>query len=170
MTLLVLLDTGPLGLVVHPKGGEDARRCKVWLQGLLEAGTRVVVPAISDYELRRELLRTLIGTSDSIGRLDALVSTLGYLPINRETFEEAARFWAKARDAGRPTAPDAALDGDCILAAQAILAPTLMEFTEAQRIAGIKTVIATTNVKHLERYAPAQLWSEIGAEGAAGPA
>jgi hypothetical protein len=28
MVNIILLDAGPLGLVTHPKGGEDARICK----------------------------------------------------------------------------------------------------------------------------------------------
>jgi hypothetical protein len=77
---------------------------------------------------------------------------------------QAVSFWAEARFTGLPTAPDPALDGDCLLAAQAVWAPTRVELTQVQRVAGIKTIIATTNPKHLERYTPAKLWSEIQAE------
>jgi predicted nucleic acid-binding protein len=166
MTTLVLLDTGPLGLVTHPKGGEEARLCKSWLHEMLVGGARVVVPAISDYELRRELYRA--GKLESLARLDELAHSLGYLSIDGEIIREAAMFWANARTEGRPTAPDLALDGDCILAAQARLAPSMVEFTTEQRIGGITTVIATNNPRHLELYAPAKLWSEIKPEGSVG--
>jgi hypothetical protein len=63
----------------------------------------------------------------------------------------AATYWAQLRRVGQPTAADAALDGDVILAAQAaLLAET-----------GYTVVIATTNVKHIERLANARLWYEI---------
>jgi hypothetical protein len=63
------------------------------------------------------------------------------------------QLWSKtrARQQGQPTADDKALDGDVILAARAI---TL----------GItNVVIATTNVGHLSRFAPAALWPDITA-------
>ena len=64
----------------------------------------------------------------------------------------AAGFWASARSRGRPTAPDHALDGDVILAAQA-----------AELAAGGDEVVATTNVGHLSRFAAASRWNEVGA-------
>jgi hypothetical protein len=51
MTVVALLDTGPLGLITHPRGGQEARECKGWLEQFLEAGGRALVPAIADYEL-----------------------------------------------------------------------------------------------------------------------
>ena len=44
-----------------------------------------------------------------------------------------------------------ALDGDVILAAQAVIL----------RSQGYDTTIATTNVGHLSRFTPAKLWQEI---------
>ena len=61
----------------------------------------------------------------------------------------AAEFWAEARRDGRPTAPDPALDGDVILAAQ------------AATLDRDDVIIATTNPKHLSRYVPAALWTDI---------
>ncbi len=62
---------------------------------------------------------------------------------------KAAELWAQARQSGRQTAADPALDGDVILAAQAL---TL----------GLpQVVIATTNVGHLGRFVPAELWQNI---------
>lgn len=66
----------------------------------------------------------------------------------------AADFWAQARQQGRPTAPDLALDADVILAAQAVILAT----QESDRV-----VIATTNPGHLTRYTDAEEWSKIQA-------
>jgi len=86
-----------------------------------------------------------------LARLDALVGLLEYLPLTTVAMRQAALFWAQARQQGQPTADNKALDGDVILAAQAI---TL----------GIAdTVIATTNVGHLSRFVPAALWPDITA-------
>jgi hypothetical protein len=64
---------------------------------------------------------------------------------------QAAQFWAQLRQIGLPTAPVDALDGDVILAAQASLLRAL----------GVDAIIATTNVRHLERLVPAERWDRI---------
>src|SRR4051812_44108915 len=53
----LLLDEGPLSLVTNPRASDQARRCNEWLEAVLARGVRVLVPAIADYEPRRELLR-----------------------------------------------------------------------------------------------------------------
>jgi predicted nucleic acid-binding protein len=92
---LVLLDSGPLGLVTNPRESPESRQCKEWLKTLLAAGLRVMVPEIADYEVRRELLRA--GRTKGIRRLDALAEQIGYLPLNTEVIRLAAELWAEAR-------------------------------------------------------------------------
>jgi predicted nucleic acid-binding protein len=147
VTRLVLLDAGPLGLVTNPRRSERSLACARWLQGLLAAGVDIFVPEIADYEVRRELLRA--DKSQGLARLDALIAATNYLPLTTAAMREAARFWAEACRQGRPTAPDLALDADVILAAQAIV----LHESDA--------IIATTNVGHLARFAPAALWYAI---------
>jgi predicted nucleic acid-binding protein len=126
---------------------------------VLQTGARVVVPAIADYELRRELLRA--GLANAVDRLNRLSHNLGRLPLTDETLEQAAAFWARARNQGHVTAPAEALDGDCILAAHAITAPQLLDFSREDRVKGINVVVATTNPNHLKRYVNAELWSKL---------
>ena len=64
---------------------------------------------------------------------------------------KAAELWAQARQDGKPTADSKALDGDVILAAQALL--------QAQQ--GYEVIVATTNVKHISRFVDARLWTDI---------
>ena len=149
MSRIILLDSGPLGLITNPSASEENRECNVWIQTRLREGDRVMVPAISDYEIRRELLRA--EKTKGLARLDGLKSVVGYVPLTSEALFRAAEFWAEARRLGKPTAADSALDGDVILCAQA---------AELTRL-GHETVIATTNVKHLELFADARLWQEI---------
>jgi predicted nucleic acid-binding protein len=111
------------------------------------ADIRVLVPEIADYEVRRELLRA--NKAQGIAQLDALARLLEYLPITTVAMRRAAMFWAQARQLGQPTAGDKTLDADMILAAQAVTLGTP------------DVVIATTNVGHLARFAPAALWHEI---------
>jgi predicted nucleic acid-binding protein len=122
MSTLVCLDTAPLGMVTNPRATENTERCTRWFAGLLARGVRVLIPEIADYELRRELRRA--DKVDGLRRLDTLVTTLEYLPLPTAMMRQAARFWAEARRQGRPPADDQALDGDVILAAQAMLSTT----------------------------------------------
>ncbi|MGH8553119.1 MAG: hypothetical protein ACRERS_07475, partial [Methylococcales bacterium] len=119
MSDVILLDTGPLGLVAHPKASKENDECNEWLRSTLTQGKCVLVPGISDYELRRELLR--MGSSQGLAKLDALKNFLGFVPITTDAMNQAAEFWAKARSLGKPTAPDQALDGDMILSGQAVV-------------------------------------------------
>jgi predicted nucleic acid-binding protein len=119
---------------------------KEWLQQLVAAGEELRVPEICDYELRRGLLR--LRDSKGIERLDYLCANLGYLPITTAAMHKAAELWAAARHRGAATAPDLALDGDVILAAQAL-------------VLGASTVIATENPRDLIRYTAASAWNLI---------
>jgi hypothetical protein len=150
MSMIVLLDAGPLGMITNPKSSPENEACKNWLASLAYSGVEVVIPEIADYEVRRELLRA--GKDRGLGRLDALKRMLGYAPITTPVMLKAAEFWATARKLGRQSAGDASLDADMILAAQA----------SAMARDGEETVIATTNVRHLALFASARIWREIG--------
>jgi predicted nucleic acid-binding protein len=144
---IVLLDAGPLGLASNPRYSPQNHACAQWLQAIVGAGARVVIPEIADYEIRRELLRA--GKTRGVAKLDAMAHWLEYLPISTTAMRQAAEFWARARQQGQPTASDAALDADMILAGQAatLNAPGV--------------VIATTNVSHLAAFVLADLWQNI---------
>ncbi len=57
MARIVLLDAGPLGLACVRPGDPQGDALRAWLRALETVGADVVVPAIADYEVRRELLR-----------------------------------------------------------------------------------------------------------------
>jgi predicted nucleic acid-binding protein len=152
MARVVVLDSGPLGLVTNPRGSAVSIECNDWLRELLAKGTRVFVPEIADYEVRRELLRA--DKQAGIKRLDVLKTILEYLPITTDAMLLAAESWAVARQQGRPTAPDRALDGDVILAAQ----------TRLLGVTATDPVVATVNVGHVARFVPADTWSRISAD------
>lgn len=149
MGRVILLDSGPLNLACKPRGHPEADRCRAWLNAHLAAGVRIFAPEIADYEVRRELLR--VGATAGIVRLEALESGLVYDPITTAIMQQAARFWADARRAGRPTADAKALDADVILAAQASLAGG----------PGAAVTVATTNPGHIARYVEARPWAAI---------
>ena len=147
MSRVVLLDSGPLGLVTNPGGSKQTAACGRWLQKVVVDGARVMGPEIADYEVRRELIRAR--RTGGIARLDALIPQVDYLALTTRAMRQAAMFWAEARQQDQPTAVDPALDGDVILAAQA----ATLELTDV--------VAATTNVRHLSRFVPAALWFDI---------
>jgi len=144
---VVFLDAGPIGLVTNPKLSPESTLCTRWLQTLITSNIRVIIPEIADYEVRRELLRA--NKVRGIARLDELANSLEYLPITTAAMRQAAMFWAQARQQGQPTANDKTIDSDMILAAQAMTLDV------------VDVVIATTNVGHLSRFAPADLWRNI---------
>ena len=150
MSPIVLLDTGVLGAVTNPKAKQSNNlACLDWLYSLSSRGYEVAIPEIADYELRRELL--LFKKSKGIQHLDALKAGVVYIPITTDVMLKAAELWAQVRQNGKPTADSKALDGDVILAAQAIL----------QAKQGYEVIVATTNVRHICRFIDARLWQDI---------
>jgi predicted nucleic acid-binding protein len=144
MSIIVLLDAGPLGMVSNPNASAINLECFQWMESLVISGAQVLVPEIADYEVRRELLRA--DKTQGLARLDTLKNTLRYLPLTTPIMLKAAELWAQARKSGMPTADPKALDCDVILAAQAI---------------DVNGIVATTNVGHLGRFVDARHWQGI---------
>ena len=149
--MLIVLDSGPLGLLSNPTTRGPGQQAQDWARDRISAGDQIIVPEIADYEVRRELIRA--HKTQGIARLDELCTGLSYHPLTTPIMRDAAHLWAEARNGGYPTAHQAALDGDVILAAQA---------RDLHRNPpGDRVVVATMNVTHLKRYVDAQLWTSI---------
>jgi len=142
----LILDTGPLGMITHPRENEEI---KEWFKTQIKNGKKIIIPEIADYELRRELLRG--DKKKGIERLNTLEIKLLYLPLTTETILKAAEFWSTIRKAGKPTADDKSLDGDVILAAQAFI------FGKD----GQEVLVVSDNVGHLSRFVKALSWRDI---------
>lgn len=149
MRRLIVLDTGPLGMVTNPKSTPLTLRAGQWLKLLLANEAMVAIPEIADYEVRRELLR--VGSRHGVDSLDTFKDRLFYLPITTEAMLKAAEFWAAVRRQGKPTADAKALDADVILAAQATIVAA--DYDEV--------VVATNNPGHLSRFVKAENWEDI---------
>src|SRR5213593_2590012 len=149
-TMFVILDSGPLGMLCNPTAASpETISCKLWFEDRMSRGDDFALPEIADYEIRRELLRG--ARIESLRRLDMLKSSLIYVPIATPIMLRAAELWALARQRGRPTARDAALDGDMILCAQWDWARARFD----------DVVIATGNVRHLSEFSDARDWREL---------
>ncbi len=136
----LLLDTAVLGEICHPRKYADVRS---WFERAV-ATHDFLLSEVADYELRRELLR--IDSRRSLVRLDELTRELRYLPVTTATWRAAARLWAEQRKAGKVTASEAGLDGDVLIAAQAIAEDA---------------VVVTPNAKHFEALVRAVHWRDV---------
>lgn len=146
MTKVVILDAGPLGLVTNPKRTAETIAATRWLIDLLAAGHQVVVPAIADYEVRRELERA--GRSTGLAQLDAFNAARAdrYLSLTDAALRLGAQLWAQARTLGTPTADPREVDCDVLIATQAL----------TMGVAASELVVATTNVGHLAGFVTAE--------------
>lgn len=149
--MFLLLDSGVLGRLCHTNERQYlpvAQRLWQFVDAAPDI-RKVFIPEISDYETRRKLLH-LIAKQQSlpevIDRLNAAPDDFTYLPLDTPTMQLAAELWADARLNGLPTANEASLDADVILAAQ------------AKQVSG---TVVTTNRKHLSRFVPTIDWTEI---------
>lgn len=144
----LVLDSGILGKICHPDHPDNAHIAR-WFRNVLGAGAfKVVVPEITDYELRRKLFHLIRykGTKQahiSLVRLDEFAALADYLPLHTDVMHLAADLWATARGTGQKTADDKALDVDVILAAQVL---------------DCGGQVVTTNRKHLQRFVPIFDW------------
>ena len=155
MRRIIILDTGPLGMISNPRASIENDAIKDWVLKQLRNNALIVVPEVADYEVRRELIRAK--KLQGISHLDSLKSTLRYLPIDTETMLEAAQIWAEARNIGKPATNNLSLDGDMVLVAQVRAATRVW----AEEAAGGHTTLATTNPKHLNYFCDARLWRDI---------
>ena len=146
---LTILDTGPVGMISNPNGKPGNARCLQWARSLVAVRHRVIIPEIADYEVRRELLR--LGKTKGLVRLDLLKTAFFYDPLTTDVMLKAAELWADVRRRGLPTAAPEALDGDAILAAQALMAGG----------SGDTVIVATGNIGHLGRFVDARIWDQI---------
>lgn len=143
MARLIFLDTGTLGIAARRRGDDEGDRCRAWIVARATTGRGLVLlPELADYEVRRGLLAA--GATAGLRRLDELRTEglLTYLPISTAAMLRAAELWAVMRRRGQPTADRGALDGDAILAGQAL----------AYAGHGDEVIVATGNRKHLSRF------------------
>ena len=155
MSVWIFLDTGPLGTITNPKKSLETLDMLKWAAKHIQAGNRIMVPAIADYEVRRELIRS--GRAAGIRALDTWNATASerYIPLSDAALKRAAVLWAQVRNIGVVTADPKEIDGDALIAAQAL------EYQQENGILLKQIIVATTNVGHLSHFVPAKLWTEI---------
>lgn len=151
--LIIILDTGPLGLITNPKKNKSQLECLKWFMQIVSNGAKVTTSEICDYELRRELIRGK--KIEGLKKLDQFKESFGCIPVTTDVLIKAAELWAWARETNQGTAHDESIDFDVILCAQSIL---------LSELSGKSAVIVTTNVRHIDRYVPSLRWEEATVE------
>jgi hypothetical protein len=153
--MIVFIDSGVLGILANPNKTNEVNDCQEWLFRLLSQGIYVCSSEICDFEVRRSLIleSQKKPNLNSIENLDQLREIISFLPVTSELLRKASTLWASARSKGIPTADNKSLDIDIIICSHW---QELQEEFPARYI-----VIATTNVKHLSRFAEANSWRNI---------
>lgn len=157
MSKVIFFDAGPLGIIVNSKTPPSPLTIKAieWVYALIVEGHRLIVPAIADFEVRREFLRA--GMTDSLALLDAWNTAQPdrYLPLTDSALKLAAQLWAQARNGGTLPADPKELNGDVLIAAQ------ILDYQATYGLAASDIVIASVNVGHLSLFVPSDLWTNI---------
>lgn len=140
-----------LGLVTQRRGVPVADACRKWAADCLRNGAILIVPAIADFEVRRELERAK--KTHGLTRLNVFNAAEPgrYLPLSDTALRLAATLWAQARQRGMATADPKELDCDTLIAAQAL----------TYSVPASDIVIATSNVGHLSQFVSVALWTDI---------
>jgi len=102
--MFIVLDTFPASSTGKRAGEVPTLldRCRQWIDDCEAAGNKVVVPAVAYYEALREL--ELREAHSQTRRLRAFCLHIDrFMPLTTDHLEAAARLWAKARKAGKPT-------------------------------------------------------------------
>jgi hypothetical protein len=98
MARLILLDSGPLGMIVRAPSKAQVVRCVTWLGAISATGATVIIPEIAHYEVRRELFR--IRAVGSLRRLERYLDPsrgLEHLTLTTDAIIKAAEYWAFLR-------------------------------------------------------------------------
>jgi hypothetical protein len=153
--MIVFIESGILGILANPNKQGEVIECEEWLYSLLSKGIYVLNSELCDYEIRRSLVLEAKKNPqiNGIKNLDELRRMIAFLPITSALLKKASELWAEARIQGIPTADVKSLDVDIIICTQWILL--------TEEFPGRSIIIATTNVKHLSRFASARNWRNI---------
>ena len=152
--MIVFLDSGVLGKITSPARNGEVKECKVWFETLLARGVYFVTSDICGDEVRRSLvLETLKGKEAKGIRLLEDLRGVDFLPVDKNVSFRASQIWAESQFLGKPLTDPKKLDIDAIVCAHWQI---LNEENPGRYV-----IIATTNLRHLNRFAEAEEWQNI---------
>ena len=154
--VVFLFDSSPLSVLTNTKYPQVTVDAIQWSRDLMHSGTKIIVPAIADFELRRELTRTR--SVNSLTALDKFNGSVTdrYLALTDSALKRAAVLWALARNRGVLPADPKRAQWRCIDCGASSGISSLH-----MGIATSDLVIDTVNSGHLSLFVPAALWSDI---------
>jgi predicted nucleic acid-binding protein len=153
--MIIFLDSGVIGLLCNPNPHPEAIAITRWFERMLCRGAYIISSTICDYEVRRGLRLSSLqgGSTEGINKLNLFQEVIEFIPVTLEIADMSAELWAESKQQGKSTAQSNSLDADIVICASYRVWKSTYP--------GREIVIATTNVKHLSRFANALEWSEI---------
>lgn len=149
MGVLLVLDTGPLGLLTNPNKTEKPEACRHWFENMAQNGARVAVPQTSYEEVCIGIQHA--HTVHGIDRLNKFVNEVYdrnlWIATNRVVTMEAERLQESTKTRGKMTGDPNELNPDCKIAAACKLAPQLLDDIPQ----GTRCVVVTDNIKHYKQ-------------------
>ena len=154
--MIVFLDTNILSIVTRPGNQSETSDCKRWYQTLLIRGARIVTSEICEYEERRGLVQQSFELGENVGglqELDNLREVIEFLPVTADVWRAGAQVWAESINQSMPMTDPKRLDADSIICAH-------WRCLDEENL-GRAVIIASTNLRDLNRFATADLWRNI---------
>lgn len=153
--MIVFLDTNILGFLSSSSQNQTILKCQNWFELLLVRGAFFTSSELCFYEVKRSLILAQNEGKKVLGieKLEELRKFIDVLIIDKPVIDIASEVWADSQLKGLPNVKQSSLDIDTIIVAHFTI--LVNEFK------GQYVVIATENIKHLEKFAEAQIWQNI---------
>lgn len=154
--MIVFLDTGVLGLIATPGNDGKTGECKKWYETLLSRSTTILTSEICAYETNRSLILASLQLGREVGGIQELANlrkAIEFLPVTQNVWQKAAQVWAQSMRQSAPMTDPKRLDADSIICAHW---QVLEEENQGQAV-----IIASENLRDLNRFAIADLWNNI---------
>jgi hypothetical protein len=153
--MIVFLDTNILGFLSTPSQEQKILKCQNWFEHLLVRGVLFTSSELCFYEVKRSLILAQKEGKKVLGieKLEELRQFIDVLIIDKKAINIASEVWADSQLKDLPNVKQSSLDIDTIIVAHFTI---LMDQFQGQYV-----VIATENIKHLGKFAEAQIWQNI---------
>ena len=154
--MIILIDSGILGILSNPNESEVNTKCEEWLYNKITKGCTVVTSQICKYEVKRSLILCQKKNSlqaEGLEKLADLEKLIDFIPMTEEDIDIACQLWADSIIVGIQVAPQQDINFDLIICSQWQRLKT--------ESPGREITIATHNIRHLKRFAHAELWENL---------
>ncbi|MEB3309761.1 MAG: hypothetical protein VKJ02_05970 [Snowella sp.] len=154
--MIILIDSGVLGILSNPNESAINIKCEEWLYNKIVKGCTILSSQICKYEVKKSLLLVQEKTSFTVSgtqKLTELENLIDFIDVKASDIEIACQLWVQSIVKGIQVAPSMDINFDIIICAQ-------FRRLELEN-PGREVVIATTNLRHLQRFAKADLWENL---------